>query len=190
MTDLDAATTTQIANIERKTGTTVDALLDTVAGWALDKHGQILARAKSELGLGHGDANLLAHLHRRRIAPAIPAEVDPVAAALDSIYAGSKASLRATHDRAMARIAELGPFEVAPKKTYLSLRRRTQFATIGPGSRSRLEIGLAMKGVPVTTRVEALAAGAMCSHRAYVDETAELDDDLLDHLRRAREAAG
>jgi hypothetical protein len=190
VTDLDAATKTQIANIERKTGSAVDALLDTVANWGLDEHGQILTRAKAELGLGHGDANLLAHLHRRRIAPAIPAEVDPVAAALGAIYSGSKASLRATHDRAMARIAELGPFEVAPKKAYLSLRRRTQFATIGPGSRGRLEIGLAMKGAPVTARVEALAAGAMCSHRAFVDQAAGLDDDLFDHLRRAREAAG
>lgn len=90
----------------------------------------------------------------------------------------------------MASIAELGPFEVAPKKTYLSLRRRTQFATIGPGSRSRLEIGLAMKGAPVTARVEALGAGAMCSHRAFVDEAGDLDRELLDHLRRAREAAG
>jgi hypothetical protein len=190
MTDLDAATKTQIANIERKTGSTVDALLGAVAGWALDKHGQILARAKAEFGLGHGDANLLAHLHRRRIAPTIPPEVDPVAAALDAIYSDSKAALRATHDRAMGRIAELGPFEVAPKKTYLSLRRRTQVATIGPGSRGRLEIGLAMKGAPVTARVEALGAGAMCSHRAFVDGAAEIDDDLFDHLRRAREAAG
>ena len=35
----------------------------------------------------------------------------------------------------MVRIAELGPFEVAPKKANVSLRRSKQFALLGPGSR-------------------------------------------------------
>jgi hypothetical protein len=35
---------------------------------------------------------------------------------LDDIHTGSKAALRPIHEKFMAATADLGPFEVAPKK--------------------------------------------------------------------------
>ena len=52
------ATRTQIANIERRTGRSMDELVAMVAASGLQKHGEIVAWLKAEHGLGHGDANL------------------------------------------------------------------------------------------------------------------------------------
>jgi hypothetical protein len=72
---------------------------------------------------------------------------------VDQIYSGAKAKLRPIHDAFMARIEEFGPFEVAPKKAYVSLRRKKQFATIGPATNTRVEVGLNMKGLTPTDRL-------------------------------------
>jgi hypothetical protein len=192
VSDPEAATRTQLANMEVRAGRSLDELLAAVAAWGPLKHGQIVARAKEAFALGHGDANLLAHLYRRsqEAPPDTVPDADPTAAALAGIYAGNRAMLRPLHDLVMARIESLGPFEIAPKKAYLSLRRRRQFATVGPGTRGRLEIGINDRGAEATERLEALGPGAMCTHRIHVTEESEIDEELLDHVRAAYLASG
>ena len=109
---------------------------------------------------------------------------------LDGIYAGPKASMRPIHDRLMAAIGKFGPFEVAPKKSYVSLRRKKQFATIGPATNTRFEVGLNTKGVPATVRLEALPPGGMCQYRVKVADATEVDAELLVWIRQAYDAAG
>jgi hypothetical protein len=58
--------------------------------------------------------------------------------------------LRPIHERLMAAFAALDSFETAPKKGYVSLRRKKLFATVGPTTRTRVDVGLTMKGVPAT----------------------------------------
>ena len=183
----DEARDSYVKGIEAKAGKPIDELVAQVVGWGPGKHGELLKRAKEVFGLGHGHANLLIHLARERNepSPAAAAASDP----LDSIYAGAKAPLRPLHEALMARLADLGPFEVAPKKANVSLRRSKQFALVGPGSRGRLEVGVNHRGAEGPARFEALGPGKMCTHRTFVSASEEIDDELLAFVREAYEVA-
>ena len=192
--DTSKAYETQLANIQKRTGKTLDQLVALVAGSSLDKHGQIVAMLKDTLGLGHGDANLVAHYAKGYRGPTADAQAPGASGAsgadLDTIYTGPKAALRPIHDAVMARIEALGPFEIAPKKTYLSLRRKKQFATVGPATNTRVEVGLNMKGVAGTTRLEALPPGGMCQYKIRLTDPSHVDDELMGWIRTAYEGAG
>lgn len=183
---LQQARDSQIATIEAHTGRSIADLLTLLDSWGLSKHSEIVNRAKKELDIGHGHANLLAHLRKEAHAQRAGGAEDP----LDRIYAGNKAGLRPLHESLMKRLEVLGDFEVAPKQAYLSLRRAKQFATVGPGSRGRLEVGVNDKEAEPTDRLERLPAGRMCSHRVHLTSDSEIDDELLGYLRAAYERAG
>ena len=117
---MDKALQTQLANIEKRTGKTVDELMRIAKASGLDKHGQVRDLLKKDYGMGHGDANLIAHLMFQGSQPAAAEAPE----ASDAFYVGPKAALRPIHDKVMAAITSFGPFEIAPKKTYLSLRRK------------------------------------------------------------------
>jgi hypothetical protein len=183
---MDKALQTQLANIEKRTGKTVDELLRIARASGLDKHGQVRDLLKKEHGMGHGDANLIAHL---RFQGAEPACHTPDAAS-DGLYAGPKAALRPIHDKVMAAVAGFGSFEIAPKKTYLSLRRKKQFAMVGPATNTRVEVGLNMKGVAGTGRLEALPPGGMCQFKVRLTDPDDVDKELVAWIREAYDQSG
>jgi len=191
VSELDKARDTQLKNIQVKTGKSLDELRRIVDESGLTKHGDVRSMLMRDLGLGYGDANTLVHFVRQSdgtsAAQATGATIDDV---LGEIYAGGKALLRPLHDRTMAAIEELGEFETVPKKGYLSLRRKKQFAMIGPGTKGRLEVGLNMKGVEGTDRLVAQAPGGMCQYKVFLTGEGEVDPELVGWLRQAYEAAG
>lgn len=191
MTDLDKAIANQLANIETRTGKSLAVLVKIVKGSGLTKHGELVAMLKNDLGMGHGDANTLVH-HALKSDGASAAKDAGLGGAevLDGIYTGPKAALRAIHDALMARISAFGEFEIAPKKGYVSLRRKKQFAMIGPGTNSRVDVGLNLKGAVGTDRLKALPAGGMCQYQVRVTQTAEVDDELVAWIRQAFDSAG
>lgn len=183
---VDKAAATQLKNIETRTGKTLAQLSAIVEKSGLSKHGQVRDMLKKDLGMGHGDANLVATLYFRSKEPVAAAAGDP----LDEIYAGPKAALRPVHDRLMAAIGRFGEFEVAPKKGYVSLRRKKQFAMIGPGTKTRVDVGINMKGVPATSRLVELPPGGMCQYRVSLSDAKEVDAELVGWIRQAYDAAG
>ncbi len=193
--DVDKAIETQLKNIQTKTGKSLDELFGLIRQTGLQKHGEMRDWLKTNLGLGHGDANTLVHAYTKAsiagTAAAAPAgDTAPSADVLDEIYSGPKAALRPIHDRLMAEINAFGPFEIAPKKGYVSLRRKKQFAMIGPATKTRVEVGLNMKGVDGTSRLLAQPAGGMCQYKVNVTGAAEVDPELIAWIRQAYEGAG
>lgn len=189
MTDLDKALATQLANIEKRTGKSLAELTAIVKASGLAKHGELVALLKTKLGLGHGDANTLVHTVLKSDGQSA-AEGLSSGQVLDGLYAGPKAALRPIHDKLLAEVGKLGAFEEAPKKAYVSYRRKKQFATIGPATNTRVEVGLNMKGVEPTDRLQELPAGQMCNYKVRLTDAKEVDAELLAWIRTAYEAAG
>ena len=183
MADPQAALATQLKNIEARTGQSLAQLQALVASSGLVKHGEIRSWLMEKLALGYGDANTVATLARQ--APA-PAEADP----LDAIYSGPKAHLRALHEHITAVVDGFGAYEKAPKKANVSLRRKKQFALIGPATKDLLELGLNHKDLPPHPRLKVMPPGGMCQYTVRLGSAAEVDADLQRWLRAAYDAAG
>ncbi len=191
MADLDKALATQLANIEKRTGKSLAELAKVVKGSGLTRHGELVAMLKSSLGMGHGDANTLVHTvlksDGQSAAAAAGVSGDQV---LDGLYVGPKATLRPIHDKVLAAMKKFGAFEEAPKKTYVSYRRKKQFAMVGPATNTRVEVGLNVKGLKASPRLIDQGAGKMCNYVVKLTDAQEVDAELLGWIKTAYDAAG
>jgi predicted transport protein len=174
-----------IDNLPEKTGKSLEDWLKITRTSGLEKHGQIVKMLKSDHGMTHGFANLVA---AKTLEPASVAGGDNL---VDNQYAGAKADLRPIYDAIIGEVKKFGSdVEVAPKKTYVSLRRNKQFGLVQPSTKTRVDVGINLKGTDPTDRLEASGSfNAMVSHRVRVTEKAEVDAALIDWLRQAYEAS-
>jgi Domain of unknown function (DUF5655)/Domain of unknown function (DUF4287) len=194
MADPQVATLTQLRNIQAKTGKTIAELHAVLAASALAKTGERRSLLMERFKLGYGDANTVALFFGKPLptlgaaAPqqAAPASGDP----LDAIYAGTKAPLRTLHERVMQVAHALGSFEQAPKKSYISLRRKKQFAMLGPATKDQLELGLNVRALAPSARLKAQEPGGMCQYTVRISSAREIDAELKGWLRAAYDAAG
>jgi hypothetical protein len=179
------ARATQIRNIESRLGRGLEAIRAEVAASGKVKHGEIRNWLIERFGLGHGDANTLAHF-----ASAASTVAPGLEAAAAEIYAGRKAHLRPIHDALIAAIKPWGDFEAAPRKSYVALRRKKQFAMLGPKNAESAALGINLKDTVASERVVAQKPGAACQYVVALRHAGEIDDELLAMLRRAFDAAG
>jgi hypothetical protein len=186
MSDPEKALKTQLANIEKKAGKTLAQLHAAIAACGKTKHGETRSWLIEKYGLGHGDANTLAH----SAAGQGSGSERPVDKALSAIYVGAKSHLREVHDKVMDAISGFGAFEIAPKKAYVSLRRKKQFAMLGPKSSERVELGLNLKGEIASKRIVAQKPGGMCQYLVSLTSAKDVDKEILTALKKAFDAAG
>ena len=188
MSSLDQAVQTQINNIQKKTGMSLDELSAIVKKSGLTKHGEIRDMLKEKLGLGHGDANTLVHVVLQSDGTRA-AEGKSADAVLDEIYSGAKAGFRPIHEKLMKEIQKFGEFEVVPKKGYVSLRRKKQFAMIGPKTNTRFEVGINAKDFKKNARLLEQPKGSMCNYIVNVSDAKEVDTELIAWIKSAFEGA-
>ena len=186
MATVEEGLRSQIRNIEATYGRTIDEWIEIIRASGLTRHGEIVAMLKTDYGMSHGSANRVALVALDALAPRA-ASTDPV----DGLYPGDKRALLPIHARLMEVIHGFGPdIEVAPKKGYLSLRRRKQFAMVKPAAK-HVDLGLILPGVDVTDRLESAASfNALFTHRVHVRSVDEVDDELVGWLAEAYSAAG
>jgi len=191
MATIKQAVETQINNILKKTGKTMAELTALVKGSGLSQHGQIREMLMRELTIGYGDANALVHAILQsdgtRAAEAKGLDFEAV---ISEIYSGPKAGLRPIHDALMTEIVSLGEFETLPKKGYVSLRRKKQFAMLGPGSNTRVDLGLNGKDLGPDPRLLEQPKGSMCNYVVRLTDPAQVDAVLAGWIKSAFEAAG
>jgi hypothetical protein len=189
MRSIDKATQTQLDNIQKKTGKSLDQLAAIVKKSGLTRHGEIREYLKHELGLGHGDANTLVHVVLQSDGQRA-AEGKSSDQVLDEIYTGSKAHMRPIHEKLMKEIGKFGEFEIAPKKGYVSLRRKKQFVMIGPRTNTRFEVGINAKDLTKNPRLLEQPKGSMCNYIVNVTDAKEVDSELVSWIKSAYEGAG
>ena len=192
MNSVDKGLETQIRNIEQQYGKPVDEWIALLKESGLTKHTDMVALLKSQYGMSHGSAHRVALKARETNTASLDkaAEAssrDPVA----ELYSGKKAALKALHDALMSEITTFGDdIELAPKKGYVSLRRKKQFAMIQPTAQ-RIDLGLILKEMPTTERLESAASfNALFTHRVRVSTINDVDAQVITWLKQAYDLAG
>ena len=191
MSSLDRAYATQLENIQKKTGKSLEGLASLVQTSGLSKHGEIRSMLMEKLRLGYGDATMLTHFVQKTDAQSAIKEKGITGdEAVDEIYTGPKANLRPIHEKLMQSINQFGEFEIAPKKGYVSLRRERQFAMLGPATNTRFELGINIKNLESDERLIEQPTGSMCNYKVRLTEADQVDERILSWVRQAYEAAG
>lgn len=188
MSSLDKAVQTQLENIQKKTGKSLEELATLAHKSGLTKHGELRDMLKEKLGLGHGDANALVHAILKSDGTRV-AKGKSSDAVLDEIYSGAKTAQRPIHDALMKQITKFGDFEIAPKKGYVSLRRKKQFAMLGPKTNTRFEVGINAKDLKKNPRLVEQPKGSMCNYIVALTDAREVDAELIAWIKSAYEGA-
>ena len=114
---------------------------------------------------------------------------------VENMYA-SKPGLRPIHDALLALARQLGPdVKVCPCETIVPLYRHHVFAQLKPSTRTRLDLGFALKGVakklsPRLVDTGGLQKGDRITHRIPLASVDEIDAEVKEWLRVAYELDG
>lgn len=184
---VDKAYATQIANIEKTTGKKLDEWIAIVNKSGFEKHGELVSFLKDKHSFTHGNANMVVHYARQSHTGAAENSDDLV-----SSQYKDKEELKKWYDKIMTEVNKFGAdVEVSPKKAYVSLRRKKQFAIIQPSTKTRLDVGLNIKDVAPSGNVEAAGSwNAMCTHRIKLEDEKSVNRDLVAWIRKAYDQAG
>ena len=150
------------------------------------KAGPIVAWLQEDFGLGRGHAMAIVQTLRDATLPKVSTEDR-----LTQRFAGEKAQWRKPFDGLVMKIKSFGPqLAVSPTDSYISLLRKGRKFGIVQVTGARLDIGVKLKGVEPTDRFESAEGwNSMVTHHVRVNDPAQLDDEVLDWLKRAYENA-
>jgi len=184
---MDQATQTMIENLHKNTGKTLQQWIDLVQKENFPKHGEIIKFLKEHHSLTHGFANLIALKAKGSDAGSAENQDDLIR----QQYQG-KEQFQPLYERLITEIQKFGEdIEIAPKKAYVSLRRKKQFAIFQPATKTRFEIGINLKGQEATGKLEAnLVTNAMCSHKISLSDLNDLDPEVIQWIKTAYDKAG
>jgi hypothetical protein len=173
-----------VANMKEKTGKTLEQWISIAKKSGQEKHGVLVKHLKSEHGLTHGFANLVAHKHLKSDAGS---KADSGTDLIAAQYAGPKAGLKPIYDAVVKAVSGFGAdVEFSPKKTYVSLRRNKQFALVQPSTKTRVDLGINLKGESASGRLEKSGSfNAMVSHRVRLEKPEDVDKDVKAWLKKA-----
>jgi predicted transport protein len=183
---MDKTVATMIENLKEKTGHTLEEWKKVIAKESLKKHGEIVKFLKESHKITHGYASEIA-------LKVLGSDADSTTDTDDllvSQYKG-KEHLKAYYDKILLEIEKFGgAFEIAPKKTYVSLKRKKQFIILNPASKTRFEIGFNLKGVEPKGKLEAEKPNGICSHKINLADIKEIDKEVISWIKMAFEGAG
>jgi len=179
---MDKALKTMIDNMPEKTGKSLLEWKKELGLKSFAKHSEAVKFLKEEFGVSHGFANTLVTLSKE--------EKESPDDLVSSQYKG-KEILFPIYEKLINVVSKFGSdVIVTPKKTTVSIIRKKQFALIKPATRTRIDLGLKLKGKELTDRLgNSGPFGTMCTHRVQITSIEEVDSELKEWLIEAYEKA-
>lgn len=175
-----------IENLKEKTGHSLDEWKALISKQKFSKHGEIVKFLKEEHKVTHGYASEIA----LKVLGSDAASASDTDQLIESQYKG-KEHLKPLYDKLIKEIQKFGgDFEIAPKKTYVSLKRKKQFIILNPASKLRFEVGFNLKGVEPKGKLEAEKPNGICSHKINLADIKAIDKEVIDWIRMAFDHAG
>lgn len=183
---MEKAVQSMIDNLHKNTGKTLEQWVEIVETQNLEKHAEIVKFLKEDHAHSYGFANLIAHKAKGSDAGSAENKDELIL----KQYKG-KEHFKPIYNKLIVEIQSFGnDIEIAPKKSYVSLRRRKQFALLNPATKTRFEIGINLKGQEPKGKLEAEKPNAMCSHKIKLIETDDVNAEVVNWLKSAYENAG
>jgi predicted transport protein len=183
---MDKAVQSMIDNLKEKTGHSLDEWKKIITAQKLLKHGEIVKYLKETHQVTHGYASEIGLKFLGSDADS-SSDTD---ALLENQYKG-KEHLRPYYEKLIEAITNFGgDFKIEPKKTYVSLKRKKQFAVLNPASKTRFEIGFNLKGIEPKGKLEAEKPNGICSHKINLADIKEIDKEVIDWIKKAFDLAG
>jgi predicted transport protein len=186
MTRSDGRMPLRLPTLKKNTGKKLNEWISIINKSGFSKHGEPVNFLKVKYAFTHGNANMPVHYAKQTHAGAAENSNDLIT----DQYKG-KENLRLWYDKIMTAINKFGKYvEISPKKAYVSLRRKKQFAILQPSAKERLDIGLNIKGIAPSGIVEEGSKwNAMCTHRIKVTDGKTINKDLIEWIKKAYEQA-
>lgn len=183
----DEATATIIRSLEKRTGRTIDQWVKLVHGMGERAPSRIVANLKSAHGLPEEQAVVVADRAFDTISDGGVVGLDLVAAQ----YRGETAGLKPIYDFVSHTLAGLGAdVNLVPAEGYVSVERTRRFATIQPGSATRLDVAIGLPDVEATERLVLLTPprGGL-THLVGLEALSDVNKELVNWLREAYKLA-
>ncbi|MBD1396213.1 DUF4287 domain-containing protein [Pontibacter sp. JH31] len=183
---MDQAAQTMIDNLQKNTGKSMEEWKQIVADSGIQKHSDILKFLKTEHNFTHGFANLIALKFKGTDA----GSAESPEQLIEKQYQG-KENLKPLYDKLVTELKQFGEdVELAPKNAYVSVRVKKQFALFQPSTKTRLDVGINLKGTEPVGRLEKSGSfNAMCSHRVRLESLEDVNPELIGWLKAAYEQA-
>lgn len=179
---MDQALQTMINNMPEKTGKSLDEWKQVLKDTSFTKHGEAVKFLKETHGVTHGFANSIVSLSKE--------SNDTPDDLVMNQYKG-KENLVSIYEKLLTIVETFGSDVIkTPKKTSVSIIRKKQFALIKPATKARIDLGLKLKGKPITERLQNSGPfGSMCTHRVQLQSIDQVDTELIEWLKEAYEMA-
>ena len=165
---------TMIGNMPEKTGKSLEEWHSILKATSHQKHGDLMKVLKGEYGVSHGFANTIAQLYLK---PELLSPNTESEDSLDTELLAGKEDITEVFKKVKAMFESVeGQVEFSYKKTYISLRTpKKQFALLQPSTKTRVDVGLNLKGVEPEGNVEAAGSwNSMVTHRIKIGSVEEL----------------
>jgi len=177
MSKTEEMQTKMLKSIEEKTGLKPEIIIDDIKTQNLEKHNIKIAFIKEKYGLSHGFANLLALKSKESSNP------NTINLAVEQ-YIG-KENLLPIYTAIKNFLETFEGVEFVPKKAYVSVKTKKQFAIIQPSTKTRIDIGLKFPKDIIVPIEPSGSFNSMVTHRIRIESMNDFNSLTKEYLKKA-----